>query len=83
MQKLILRYDWCVPYEASGTEVIPFEYESLERAYVDFCDLQEKAEYYFRFLGHEFNISDKDVEFFTASLNCSSVYFLLLISTSF
>jgi hypothetical protein len=65
MQKLILRYDWCVPYEASGTEVIPFEYESLERAYVDFCDLQEKAGYFFWFLGHEFNKSDKDVKFFT------------------
>lgn len=65
MQKLILKYDWRVPYEASGTEVIPFEYESPERAYVDFCDLQEKSEYFFWFLGHEFNKSDKDVEFFT------------------
>ena len=64
MQNLILKYDWGCDY-AAGTEVIPFEYESLEHAYVDFCELREKADYYFLFLGHEFNKSDKHVEFFT------------------
>jgi hypothetical protein len=65
VQKLILRHDWNIPYEASGTIVIPFEYESLEHAYVHFCDLREKDEYFFCFLGHEFNKSDENVEFFT------------------
>lgn len=65
MQKLILKYDWCDPYVASGTVVIPFEYESPEQAYVDFDDLRDKSEFYFEFLGHEFNKSDTDIEIFT------------------
>ena len=28
--KLIFLYNWCVPYESSGTNTIPFEYSSLE-----------------------------------------------------
>jgi hypothetical protein len=64
MQKLVLQYDWCVPHEAFGTETIPFEYESLESAYVDFWTLQENAEYFFSFLGREFE-KDVDAKIFT------------------
>jgi hypothetical protein len=49
--KLILRYNWCIPYEGSGTETIPFEYSSKEDAFVDFFELKEKAEHEFTFAG--------------------------------
>lgn len=28
--RLVFIYHWCIPYEAEGTETIPFEYSSIE-----------------------------------------------------
>ncbi len=66
MEKLVLRYHWCVPYEADGDETIPFEYESKEQAFVDFHELREGSIWEFEFLGENFNPSDTaNVEFLT------------------
>lgn len=51
-QKIVMRYNWCVPYEASGTETIAFNYVSKEQAYVDFMTKWEKGKS-FEFLGRE------------------------------
>lgn len=66
MEKLVLRYHWYVPYEADGDEIIPFEYESKEQAYVDFMEMVEKAEWNVEFLGKNIEAQfAKDAEFFT------------------
>jgi hypothetical protein len=66
MEKLVLRYYWCIPYEASGEVNHPFEYESKEQAFVDFTELLEKSDYDFEFLGENFDTRDaKSAEFFT------------------
>lgn len=60
--RLIMRYDWCVPYQASGVGTIPFEYESKEKAIKDFIDAIEEAfideKDDFIFLGKEFSVRD-------------------------
>ncbi|MDB4314466.1 hypothetical protein N9955_00395 [bacterium] len=56
--KLIIVYDWCVPYEASGTETLPFEYESKEQAFVDFFELVEKKKDLFEFAGKKWFTDD-------------------------
>ncbi len=57
MQRLVLVYNWCVPYEASGTETIPFEYASKEDAYVDFMtafeSTQQRGDYNFKWLDRD------------------------------
>ena len=51
--KLILVYNWDIPWEASGTDTLPFEYSSKEQAFVDFFQAkedtknQEKFDFYF------------------------------------
>ena len=66
MEKLILRYHWYIPYEAGGDEIIPFEYESKEQAYVDFMEMVEKAEWEVEFLGERIDVKfAKNAQFFT------------------
>lgn len=65
--KLILRYNWNIPWTASGTEIIPFEYSSKEDAFVDFFELKEKAEHEFTFAGQRWFTNEdleNDVQFF-------------------
>lgn len=59
--KLVIQYDWFTPFEASGTETIPIEYESEEAL---LCDLEEafnqrKGFSCFNFNGHEIMISSE------------------------
>jgi hypothetical protein len=66
MEKLVLRYHWYIPYEADGDEIIPFEYESKEQAFVDFMELRENTDWEFYFLGKRFEVgATKDAQFFT------------------
>jgi len=63
--KLVMRYNWCVPYEADGTEVIPFEYSSKEDAFIDFETIKENSEHGFEFFGHFFDLENaEETEFF-------------------
>jgi len=67
MKKLILRRYWSIPYEADGTDIIPFEYSSKEDAFVDFFSLKEKSDNYFKFAGNEWIVWDNledEVSFF-------------------
>lgn len=57
--KLVLRFNNCVPYEASWTETYPFEYESIEKAENDFFKLCWEA----RIKGKDFNFAGLSVEF--------------------
>jgi hypothetical protein len=63
--KLILKHHWCVPYEADGDTLIPFEYSSKEQAFVDFFEAKEKAlseeNYSFEFLDQKWS-SYEDLE---------------------
>lgn len=66
MEKLILRYHLYIPYEADGDEIIPFEYESKEQAYVDFMEMVEKTEWEVEFLGRFIEVKfAKDAQIFT------------------
>jgi len=38
MERFIFEYHWCIPYEASGINTLPFEYESIIKFQCDILD---------------------------------------------
>ena len=43
MERFIFEYHWCIPYEASGIDVSPFEYESIIKFQCDMLDEIKKC----------------------------------------
>ena len=65
--KIIIKEYWCIPEEASGTNIYPIEYESIEKLMDLFEKENKKArsqnKYEFTFFGKEFQVCKSKLYF--------------------